>query len=102
MSKLLPALLLAIGLLAAGPAGIGPSPSEAQACLSPEQARRLNIPQLSSYLGQIRAVTGGDVYIVYNCLRQVAGRYVYQITVDSGGGGPVNLSIDTASGQIIR
>ena len=102
MGKLLAALLLGTVLLAAGPAGVGPAPAGAQSCLPSDQAPRLGIPELSHYLGQIRAVTGGYDAIVYNCLRQVGGRYLYQIKVDVGRQSLVDLTIDTASGQIIR
>jgi hypothetical protein len=64
----------------------------ADGCLPPSRAPR----GLSDFLGTIRAMTGGGV-VVWACLHQVGGRYVYEVKVQVGGK-VVTLSIDAATG----
>jgi multidrug efflux pump subunit AcrA (membrane-fusion protein) len=100
---MLPALFLVIGLLAAGPVGVGPSPAAAQSCYSPAQARAAvqagkipNIPSLANFLGQIRA-RGYDVLGGQLC--DVGGRLVYKVQVLIGGR-QKTLNVDAFTGAI--
>ena len=103
MKRMLPALFLAIALLAVGPAAIGPSPAAAQSCYSAAQARAAaqagkipQVPSLANFLGQIRA-SGYDVLGGELC--DLGGRLVYRVHVLIGGR-QKTLNVDAFTGAI--
>ena len=69
-----------------------PTADAADSCLSPSQAPR----GLGELLGTVRALTGGGA-VVHACLRQVGGRYVYELRVQIGGL-VIPLTIDATTG----
>ena len=106
MSKGLYALLLALALLAAGPADFGPSPVKAQllaqTCYSTDQARTFaqsgQVQPLSNLIPRVQAVAPGQ--IVASQLCNIGGRLVYLVSVLVGGQ-VLQVQVDAATGSVI-
>ena len=95
-------LVLALGLVVAGTAALGPSPAAAQACYSAGEVRAAvqseQVVSLSTVINQIRAATGGEV-LSSPQLCNVGGRLVYLLNVLIAGQ-VRQVQVDGASGSI--
>jgi hypothetical protein len=90
----LPTLLLGAALLAAGPAGVGPSMTYAQGgCLPQSEARaavsRGDAKSFAKFLGNLRK----QGQVVSSCLARRGNSYVYQGTLVKSNGQVVPFSV---------
>jgi hypothetical protein len=93
LRHLLSALLLGIALWLAGPAGVGPAVSYAQACLSQSQTQALvasgQVNPFSVYYGSLQQ----QGQVVSSCLIQNGGGYAYLVKVVKANGQVVTVTV---------
>lgn len=82
-------LLIGAGLLAAGPAGIGPTVGYAQGCLSQSQAQAL-----------VAAGQAKPFSVFYGSLQQ-QGQVVSSCMIQAGGGYGYRVKLVKANGQVV-
>ena len=102
MKRILTAVVVAVGLLAAAPTAVGPSSAVAQECqeVNARSAVQKGLAKsLSGFLGKIASATGGggpDAARLCN----LGGRLMYDVQVLTGNNKQRRLWIDAITGDI--
>jgi hypothetical protein len=85
-------LALGAALLVAGPVGLGPTDSFAQACMSQAETRAAvasGVPSASQFVSQLRR----DGQVVSSCLARSGSGYVYVFTIIQPNGQVISRTI---------